>query len=163
MIGTRPISRLRFIFIRFLTGVLLLLAAGCQSFREEITAKTQKKQFRQPVNFNGERQLPTGLRRVLVLPVYGGQVAATEACQVLDEVLLNALQKKARFEVVAISDVTASRIFRRPPFCPTSFLRNSARPTGPKPCCLSTSPFIRLTRRWRWDSGPSWLWCRMSG
>lgn len=124
MISPSPTSRLRCTVTWLLAGVFLLLATGCQSVREGIASKTQKKQFKQPVNFNGERQLPTGLRRVLVLPVYGGQVAATEACQVLDEVLLNALQKKARFEVVVVSREEIQRRYSQPEFSSAAVLPN---------------------------------------
>jgi hypothetical protein len=110
--------------IRILIAGLLLVATGCRSFREELKDQAQEKEYFIPVNFNGERQLPAGLRRVLVLPVYGGRVAGVESAQTLDDVLLSALQKTARFEVVTLSRTECQRRFSRPEFSSSSELPN---------------------------------------
>jgi len=99
---------------------LLLLTSGCQSFRDEIT--DQHKPFFQPENFSGAKQLPVSLRRVLVLPVYGGKIAEVESTLALDEVLLSALQKKARFEVVSVSREEIHRRFGQPEFSSAAVL-----------------------------------------
>lgn len=82
----------------------------------------QEKQNYQPANTHGEPQLPAGLHRVLVLPVYGGRVADTQAALALDEALLGALQKQARFEVVSLSREDSQRRFNSPEFSSTEIL-----------------------------------------
>lgn len=59
--------------------------------------------FFAPHNFAGDQALPAGIRRVLVLPIYGGNLTEPEAIRALDPVLLNALQHQQRFEVVTVS------------------------------------------------------------
>lgn len=116
------ISRLRCLATRFFAGMVLLLLVGCQSWRDDLMDDAQKKQFYRPTNFNGEKQLPASLRRVLVLPVYGGQVVAAETSQVLDEILVSALQKKARFEVVSVGRDEIQRRFSQPEFSSAALL-----------------------------------------
>lgn len=114
---------------------LMMLTAGCQSWRTDMMDKAQHKAFIRPANFNGDKQLPLALRRVLVLPTYGGTVAQVEASQALDEVLLSALQKKARFEVVAVTREEIQRRFHQPEFSsaavlPHGFLEELGRAYG---------------------------------
>ena len=121
--------------IWFLAIWTLGFVAGCQSERDQFMDEASHKPFFQPANFNGDKQLPASLRRVLVLPIYGGHVAETEATSALDEVLVNALQKKARFEVVAISREEIQRRFGRPEFSsaavlPRGFLDELGRAYG---------------------------------
>ena len=122
MISLPPLSRLGCIGTRFLAGLMLLLVTACQSWRDDLLNDAQNKKFYQPVNFNGEKQLPAGLRRVLVLPVYGGQVVTAETSQVLDGILINALQQKARFEVVSVSREEMQRRFSQPEFSSAALL-----------------------------------------
>ena len=47
--------------VRVLPGLVLFLAAGCKSAREDLAEHVQKTQYFRPVNFNGEPQLPATL------------------------------------------------------------------------------------------------------
>lgn len=130
---TIPFAQWRGAVIRWLAAGLLLLATGCESFRNELS--DQNRTFFQPENFNGDKQLPANLRRVLVLPVCGGKVAEVEAALALDSVLLGALQKKARFEVVAVPREEIQRRFHQPEFSsaavlPRGFLEELGRAYG---------------------------------
>lgn len=69
-----------------------------------------------PVNYRGEARLPADLHRVAVLPVYGGTLAGPESTGVLDAVLLEALQRRMRFEVVAVSREDCRRLFGAPAY-----------------------------------------------
>lgn len=121
--------------VRFLPGLLLVLLTGCQSWRDDFVDEAQNKQFFQPTNFNGVRQLPASLRRTLVLPVCGGQVTTAETSQVLDGIVVSALQKKSRFEVVAVNREEIQRRFSQPEFSsaamlPHNFLEELGRAYG---------------------------------
>lgn len=67
--------------------------------------------FFTPKNFAGERVMPVDVRRVVVLPIYGGRLAETESLESLDTALLTALQKQARFEIVVLSRQECLRRF----------------------------------------------------
>ncbi|AOS45084.1 hypothetical protein Verru16b_02160 [Lacunisphaera limnophila] len=64
-----------------------------------------------PVNFRGDAQMPGDLHRVVVLPLHGGGLAAEETLEVLDGVLLNALQQQQRFEVIPLSRADCHRLY----------------------------------------------------
>lgn len=64
-----------------------------------------------PVNVTGDAQLPAGLRRVVLAPLHAGAVAPTETAAELDPILLGALQRQMRFEVVAVSRAENRRWF----------------------------------------------------
>ncbi len=66
--------------------------------------------FFAPKNYAGEKTMPADVRRVVVLPVYGGGLAEAESLASLDAALLAALQKQSRFEVVPL---TRSECLRR--------------------------------------------------
>ena len=68
-----------------------------------------------PTNHLGEPSLG-GIRRVVLLPVWGGGVANEEAAAALDEVVLSALQHQNRFEVVTLPREIARRKFRSAAF-----------------------------------------------
>lgn len=132
---TFPIAQCRSAAGRFLALSFLLLSLGCQSVRDNFLDEAQHKAYFKPTNFNGEKQLPASLRRVLVLPVYGGQVAGAEAASVVDEVMLSALQKTARFEVVQVTREEIQRRFHQPEFSsaavlPRGFLEELGRVYG---------------------------------
>ncbi len=56
-----------------------------------------------PANFRGDSRLPAEIQRIAVLPAHGGGAADPESAAALDAVLLKALQRQVRFEVVAVS------------------------------------------------------------
>lgn len=95
---------------RALGAAFALLLAGCAT-TPSLTDPVRHGPFYAPVNFAGEPALPAGLRRVLVLPVSLGTVADEETGLMLDAVLLAALQKQARFEVVPLDRAEARRVF----------------------------------------------------
>ncbi len=120
---------------RFMAMGILLLSLGCQSWREDFLDEAQNKEFFTPTNFSGEKQLSATLRRVLVLPIYGGHIAEAEATLAMDEVLLSALQMSAHFEVVKISREEIQRRYHQPEFSsaavlPHGFLEELGRAYG---------------------------------
>lgn len=88
----------------------VLLLAGCETVPDRADA-VHLGPFYQPRNFAGEKQLPGDLRRVVVLPVAAAPVAPTETGEVLDAVMLAALQKQQRFEVVRLTREDCRRWF----------------------------------------------------
>lgn len=89
------------------TLLATLAATGCSSSR--VTVDGIEPVPFVPANHSGVDRLPAELRRVVVLPASGG----TDA---LDAVLVAALQRRNRFEVVALSRVECMRRFRREDF-----------------------------------------------
>ncbi len=90
------------------------LCAGCMSSGPAITDSARTGPFFKPRNFTGDPVLPANLRRVLVLPVYGGTVAEPESTAALDDIVRSALQKQARFEVVQLTREDCRRRFGTP-------------------------------------------------
>jgi len=114
--------------------LLCLLLTGC-SDTMTLNSSSRLGPFFLPSNYSGDTALPASLHRVLVLPVYGGQAAEVEASQALDAVLLGALQKKARFEVVSVTREEIQRRFNQPEFSsaavlPHGFLEELGRAYG---------------------------------
>lgn len=101
---------------RMLTCLAGMVLGGCQSAREDFLDQALERPYFQPANYQGERRLPAELRRVIVLPVYGGQAAGPEAVQALDEVIFRSLQKTARFEVVNLTREECQRRFHQREF-----------------------------------------------
>lgn len=64
-----------------------------------------------PTNHKGDARLPDDVRRVAVLPSYGGDVTDPESATALDLVLLTALQRQMRFEVVTLSRDECRHLF----------------------------------------------------
>jgi len=64
-----------------------------------------------PSNHQGDARLPRDLQRVAMLPAHGGNHADPESSSALDPVLLAALQRQVRFEVVTISREDCRRLF----------------------------------------------------
>jgi hypothetical protein len=56
-----------------------------------------------PQNYRGEAKLPETVRRVVLMPVAGASDIGSETLRELDAVMLKALQKQNRFEVVQLS------------------------------------------------------------
>jgi len=67
--------------------------------------------FYTPVNFRGDLQLAPDIQRVALLPIHGGDVAAPEVTADLDPVLVAALQRQLRFEVVTVSREDCAHLF----------------------------------------------------
>jgi hypothetical protein len=95
--------------LRLSSLLLLAAAAGCvqPAFEEAV----RMGPFFQPNNVVGERSLG-GMRRVVVLPVYGGVAASEETAAGIDAVVIAALQRENRFEVVPLSRAECLRKFQ---------------------------------------------------
>jgi len=120
--GARPVAHRRR-SLRLVAGVMLLgvFLSGCANLKK-LDDPGRFGPFFTPQNHAGVKVLPASLHRVLVLPVYGGSVADVEATLPLDEVLIGGLQKKARFEVVALSREDCQRRFNHPEIASTAVL-----------------------------------------
>lgn len=90
-------------------GVLLGLFSGCSTPPEYDSARVGP--FFTPTNVQAEPSLG-GIRRVVVLPIWAGEVAAPEAAAELDPAIITALQREHRFEVVALPREESRRRFR---------------------------------------------------
>ncbi|HEX3730952.1 MAG TPA: hypothetical protein VHV47_14165, partial [Opitutaceae bacterium] len=74
-------------------------------------------------------------RRVVLLPVHGGDFAPPEAVEALDSVFATALEKQMRFEVVTLGREECQASYGRPDIgstaaLPPDFLRDLARKFG---------------------------------
>lgn len=119
---------------RALGVALTLLLAGCAT-PPALTDPVRHGPFYAPANFAGEPVLPAGMRRVLVLPISVEGAADEETGLMLDAVLLAALQKQARFEVVPLGRAEARRMFGAGAYAssaalPPGFLQALASRTG---------------------------------
>jgi hypothetical protein len=115
----------------FLSPAALALAvlafAGCQNPSFDDPARLGP--FFSPVNFAGDPSLPSGLRRVVLLPVCGGAVAAPESSSQLDAVFATELQRQNRFEVVVLSRAECRRRFGAGEFSSAAALPRDLLPT----------------------------------
>jgi hypothetical protein len=75
-----------------------------------------------PANFRGDAKLPAEIQRIAVLPAHGGAAVESESAAIMDSVLVQALQRQARFEVVAISREDCRRLFGAESFASTDAL-----------------------------------------
>jgi hypothetical protein len=75
-----------------------------------------------PTNYKGEARLPAAIHRVAVLPAYGGDVTDPESAAALDLVLLTALQRQMRFEIVTLSRDECRHMFGAGSFGSTAAL-----------------------------------------
>jgi len=76
----------------------------------------------QPQNFVGEVALPRSVRRVLLLPVHGGEYAPAEVCEYLDPIFATALEHQMRFEVVVLTREECAKSFGTPDLASTDSL-----------------------------------------
>jgi hypothetical protein len=87
-----------------LAGSVLALAAatGCSTLSAAKARHTAPPAF-VPSNHVGDKVLPQGIRRVVLLPVSGSSIASVESTAMLDLVAAAALQEQNRFEVVPMT------------------------------------------------------------
>jgi len=78
-----------------------LFVAGCQ--HPPVTDPARRGPYFAPRNYVGDKQLPAGIHRVVLLPVHAGQFAPPEEAEALDTVFVTALERQMRFEVVTLS------------------------------------------------------------
>ena len=87
----------------------ITLATGCMNMLAGGPA--QSGPFFTPTNHAGESTLPAGIRRVVLLPLAGGNVLPSTSAADLDPVVAAALQRQNRFEVVVVSREVCRRLF----------------------------------------------------
>ncbi len=93
----------RSVTLRFAAFAALCAAlAGCTA-TTSIQDPVRYGPFYAPRNIQRDPQLPSYLRRVLLLPSAMGDRSLAEAGNVLDDALADSLQRQARFEVVPLS------------------------------------------------------------
>lgn len=100
-------------------GFFLTLLAGCSTPPEYDSARTGP--FFTPTNTHGEPSLG-GMRRVVVMPIWAGDIAPPEAAAELDPAIMTALQREHRFELVAFPREESLRRFRSEALSSTSAL-----------------------------------------
>lgn len=97
-----------------------------------------------PTNFAGEASLG-GIRRVVVLPVWVGNVATAETAAELDPVIQATLQKSQRFEVVALRREDARRRFRAEAFSSAAALPHDLMATLQREFAADAVLFVDVT------------------
>jgi hypothetical protein len=80
----------------------LALSTGCATLSAAKLHHAKASAY-VPANHAGDRILPPGLNRVVLLPVSGGAIASAESTAMLDLVAATALQEQNRFEVVPMT------------------------------------------------------------
>jgi hypothetical protein len=97
--------------IAFLTRALafasLVVVTGCTLLPSGELAGP----FFVPTNFSGVPMLPSTLRRVVLMPVSGGDVTTPEMAESLDRVFAAALLKENRFEMLVLTRDECRRHF----------------------------------------------------
>jgi len=132
-------------FACVLAGAVLLAAAGCASTRVGLREDMTGKQYFHPTNFHGETRLSADLRRVILLPVYGGSIVPPETAATLEEVFATELQKEMRFEVVRLSRTDCQMRFGAAEFSSTSVLPHDFLATLGREYAADAVLFVDLT------------------
>jgi hypothetical protein len=109
-----------------LAAMAALFLAGCATGPQQDELRFGP--FYQPKNFAGEKQLPPDVRRVVLLPLATEAVAPAETGESLDSVIVAALQKEQRFEVVSVSREECRRWFGSESFSSTAALPHGLLP-----------------------------------
>ena len=109
--------------IFWLLGLLTQLATvtGCATLPTWLGDEQARPLFT-PGNFRGDVQLAPDIQRIALLPLHGGDVAAPEITMALDAVLVTALQRQVRFEVVVVSREDCAHLFGAGDFSSTAAL-----------------------------------------
>lgn len=121
-----------------------LLLAGCTS-GPSFNDSARVGPFFKPHNFHGDTVLPASLHRVLLLPIYAGEVADQESATTLDPILLSALQKQSRFEVVSLSRTECQQRFGAPEFSSVAALPHGLLDQLAQDYAVEAVLFIDLT------------------
>ncbi|MEO6875354.1 MAG: hypothetical protein ABI222_11105 [Opitutaceae bacterium] len=87
----------------------LALAAGCENGSWSKSAHAGS--YYAPANHSGDAVLPSSIRRVVLLPLCGGQVVPESSVTELDPVVAAALQQQNRFEIISLSRDDCIRLF----------------------------------------------------
>jgi hypothetical protein len=103
------VSRLRPVLALSLAA--LLAGSGCSTLAAKSASKKKKEAAPAARNFVGDKRMPASLRRVVLIPVYGGDAAPAESAAALDSVFATELDRQMRFEVVTLSREECQRRF----------------------------------------------------
>jgi hypothetical protein len=140
-----PLALIGRVPVRVLFGAMLVFTAGCTSSREGLRDALKEKRVFTPKNFNGEAQLPSNLRRVVMLPVDGGKIVPSETADDLEEVFVIELQKQLRFEVVRLSRPDCQRRFGSPSFSSVGLLPHDFMTTLGREYAADAVLFVDIT------------------
>ncbi len=98
-----------------------------------------------PANYRGDLKLPATLQRVAVLPAHGGTVVEGESASAMDSVIVKALQRQVRFEVVVISREECRQLFGADSFGSTDALPHGFLEKLGEKCGVDALLFTDLT------------------
>lgn len=127
----------------FLAIASLAFVTGCSSVRAINPA--DRGPFFVPTNHSGVSMLPPTLRRVVLLPVSGGDVTTSEMTESLDRVFATALLKENRFETVVLSRDECRRRFGSDEFSSTAALPHDFMEKLRRDYAVDAVLFIDLT------------------
>ncbi len=83
-----------------LTALAMALLAGCSSPGTSAKSDPGLKDY--PRNFTGDAFMPERVKRVVLFPIWSGEIATEESAAALDAVFAAALERGSRFEVVLL-------------------------------------------------------------
>lgn len=129
---------------RLLVFALAFIVAGCATHPGPLD-KARRGPYFKPLNFVRDKTLSPSIRRVLVLPVCGGQVADPDSAAALDDVIRAALQKQARFEVVSMNREDCQRRFGAPEFSSAAELPHNFMEDLGRAYAIDAVLFVDLT------------------
>ena len=89
-------------------SLLAFALAACSALPQRDSAIVGP--FYTPTNVKAIAKIPAGVRRIIVLPVFGGPELTEETLVKLDSVCLSELTRTARFEVVPLSRNTLAEL-----------------------------------------------------
>jgi len=128
-------------------GAFLLLlagwfAGGCMHPGPQDPARVGP--FFVPTNYVGDPSLG-GIRRVVVLPLWGGSAAPAESAAALDDVVRRALQLQNRFEIVNLTREDCQRRFRTESIASTAALPHDLLPALQREFAADAVLFVDIT------------------
>lgn len=125
-----------------LAGLVAALGSGCSTPPPNDPVRIGP--FFVPTNVARDVTLG-GIRRVVLLPICGGEVASDESAAALDPVFRQALQDENRFEIVTLSRTECQRRFGVPSLSSASALPHDFFPTLQQVYAADAVLFIDLT------------------
>lgn len=135
-------ARLSGLWRRVLPTLAVLLTAGCMS--PAMNDPVRVGPFFEPRNVQKDLTLG-GIRRVVLMPVWTGQVAPEESAQDLDPIFRQALQDQNRFEVVALTREECHRRFGRTALSSAAALPYDLVPTIKRVFAADAVLFVDVT------------------
>lgn len=133
---------LRFPIAPIIAGWVVASFSGCAS--PSYTDPARVGPFFTPANHSGDATLG-GIRRVVVLPIWGGDQASPETAASLDPVFLTALQQEKRFEVISLSRDECRRRYGKEAMSSATMLPHDLFETLKRDFAADAVLFIDLT------------------